>query len=104
MATFFGLLDHRGADTVNVGVHGRYRLPGPTEQRQQHRAGHHGQPADHLARTERIAEHDHAQGDVNTGSNDDAIDAQADPTRAMPARKVAMARAVPITAMASPAA
>src|SRR5512132_1293215 len=36
---------------------------------------------------------------VNTGSNDEAIDAQADPTRAMPARKAAMARAVPTTAM-----
>jgi hypothetical protein len=41
---------------------------------------------------------------VNTGSNDEAIDAQADPTRAMPARKVAMARAVPTTAMATAAA
>jgi hypothetical protein len=41
---------------------------------------------------------------VNTGSNDEAIDAQADPTLAMPARKAAMARAVPTTAMATPAA
>src|SRR4029453_18211305 len=35
---------------------------------------------------------------VNTGSNDEAIEAQPDPTRAMPARKAAMAQAGPTTA------
>src|SRR5215218_5718814 len=107
VATFFGLLDTIGSPTPStsapVTVDPTPSLAPPSSGSSTAPATT-ASPATTLPGPSRSPSTTTPRATVNTGSNDDAIDAQADPTRAMPARKAAMARAVPTTAMAAAAA